>query len=139
MAEYSHKRFIVTINGRVIDGWDNSADSFAFAPVGDAGDFTSAFGNDVWVDSGDYSETCTIKLMQHHPDNGFLQELFNEQRREMGEGNRIQLRAYDPANKEEVTAPNGRIQNQGSFTRGTAHNANTWVIKFPRVDRKLPK
>lgn len=139
MAEYSHKRFIVTLNGTIIDGWDNSADSFAFAPSGDAGDFTSAFGNDVWVDSGNYAEVLTLKLMQHHPNNGFLQNLFNDQRRDLGEANRIQLRAYDPVNGEEITAVNGRISNQGSFARGNAHNANNWQIKFPRVDRKLPE
>lgn len=139
MAEYSHKRFIVTINGHVITGWDNSADSYALAPVGDAGDFTSAFGNDVWVDSGDYSETLTLKLLQHHPDNGVLQDIFNQQRNNLSAENRIQHRAYDPVNGEEITAVNGRIMNSGSMTRGNAHNSNTWVIKFPQVNRKLPK
>ncbi|MED6004940.1 MULTISPECIES: DUF3277 domain-containing protein [Enterobacteriaceae] len=138
MAEYSHKRFIVTINGENIDGWDDSTDSFVFAPVGDAGAFTSAFGNSVWVDSGNYAETCTLKFLQHHPNNGFLQKLFNDQRRDLSEANRIQLRAYDPVNGEEITAVNGRIQNQGSFTRGSGHNPNTWVIAFPEVNRKLP-
>ena len=139
MAEYSHKRFIVTINGRNIDGWDNSADSYSIAPVGDAGDFTSAFGNDVWVDSGSYAETLTLKLLQHHPDNAFLQNIFADQRRDLGEANRIQHRAYDPVNKEEITAVNGRIANNGALSRGNAHNTMTWTIKFPKVDRKLPQ
>ena len=139
MAEYSHKRAIVTINGRTITGWDNSGDSFAVAPVGDAGAFTSAFGNNVWVDSGEYGETVTLKLLQHHEDNAFLQDIFNDQRNNLSGDNAINLRYYDPINLEELNAVKGRIPNQGTFARGNAHNTNSWVIAFPKVDRKLPK
>lgn len=139
MAEYSHKRAIIVINGRTFTGWDNSADSFNMSPVGDAGAFTSAFGNSVWVDSGEYGETATLKLMQHHEDNAFLQDIFNDQRNNLSGDNALTLRFYDPINGEEINAVKGRIPNQGGFTRGNAHNPNTWVIAFPKVDRKFPK
>lgn len=140
MAEYSHKRFLFSINGITFDGWDNSADSFSLAPIGDFGAFTNGFGNHVWVDSGDYSETLTFKLMQHHPNNSDMQELVNNYK-DNGPTltNRITFRAYDTINKEEFYATDGRITNGGTLARGNAHNPNTWTIVFPEVSHKLPK
>lgn len=138
MAEYSHKRSICVFAGETIVGWDNSADSFSTAPVGDAGAFTSSFGNSVWVDSGEYGETVTFKLLQHHPNNAHFQRIFNDQRTNLNADNAGNLRYYDPINLEEINGIGGRIVNQGTFSRGNAHNTMTWTVVFPKLDKKLP-
>ena len=137
MMIYSHARSQIVINGRTITGVDPSADSYSLAPVGDAGAFTGAFGQNIWVASGETKENLTLKLLQNHPDNGFLQKLFDDQRQNPSMDNVIQHKYNDPINGDEIVATGGRIMNGGTYARGNAANANTWVIQFPKVIKKF--
>lgn len=137
MMIYSHARSQIVINGRTITGVDPSADSYSLAPVGDAGAFTGAFGTKIWVDSGETGEILTLKLLQNHPDNGFLQKLLDDQRLNLSKDNEIQHKYNDPINGDEIVATEGRIKNGGTYARGTGANANTWVIEFPKVIKKF--
>lgn len=130
---FSLNKFLLTLNGKPYNEFDKSTDAFSLAPAGDAGAFVSG----VWVDSCEYVETLTLKLPQHASQNAYLQEIYDEQRRDLSKDNEIQMRAYDAINGDEITAVGGRIKNQGGFVRGTGYNPNTWTIDFPKVTRKL--
>ena len=134
---YDHSRSQIVINGRTITGCDESADSYSFAPVGDAGAFTGAFGSNIWVASGETKENLTLKILQNHADNGFFQKLFDDQVNNPSMDNVIQHKYNDPINGDEVIATGGRILNRGTYARGTSANAMQWVIQFPKVTRKL--
>lgn len=134
MAEYSHKRFIVSLNSFetsiTVDEWDNSADSFSFGKTGESLSLTEAFGNHVFIDSGSNSHTLQIKLMQHGKNQRDLRKLQAMQSKDISSVS-INLFAKDPINGDEMIATGGKIQTPATSARGNAHNSNTWVILFP--------
>lgn len=134
---YSHNRSQIVINGRTITGCDPSAGSYSLAPLADAGAFTGAFGTNIWVESGSTTEALTLTLLQNHPDNGFLQKLFDDQRLNPSMDNVIQHKYNDPINGDEITATGGRIVNGGTYARGASANPNAWIIHFPKVIKKF--
>ncbi|TDB43206.1 phage protein [Photorhabdus luminescens] len=140
MALYKHHQSILTLNGYEITAFDESADSVAIAPIGDDGTYTiGASGRGVFVFTGNESGTLTIKLLQHSEDNKFLMDLRNLMINNPKIFTPIEMYFKDTLNGDEIMGSRGFFTTPPTISRGTGHNAMTFVIQFERVVTKLAK
>ncbi|QQO63940.1 DUF3277 family protein [Providencia manganoxydans] len=140
MSVYNHKSLMVSINGYEFTAFDESADALSIVPVGDDGAWTfGANGRGVYVFSGNQSGTLTMKLLQHSADNHFLSNLRNQMLSSQSAPAPLELYIKDTWNGDEIVGHVGFFTTPPTQSRGSTHNAQSWVIQFERVITKLGK
>lgn len=123
----------VLINGYEIKDWADGGDVISFAYNNDAGAMTvGSRGRGVFVANQNRSATLTIKLLQHTPDNKFLQRLTAQQRDSLKTFTPLTLAIRDLINEDRATGVSGFFTTLPGLVRGNAHNDTTHVIVFER-------
>ncbi len=121
----------VLINGYEIKDWADGGDVISYAYVTDAGAMTiGARGRGVFVANQNRSTTLTIKLLQHSPDNKFLNRLSALQRSNMKGFTALTLSIRDLINEDRASGTSGFFTTLPGLVRGNAHNDTTHVIVF---------
>ncbi|PHM54533.1 phage protein [Xenorhabdus sp. KK7.4] len=130
MAHYNHAQGILTISGYEITGFENATDALSIAPVGDDGDTTYGVnGNGVFVASCNTGMILTLKLLQHTPDNEFLNKLRNIQNNTPKAFSPLHIYYKDTMNGDEIVLEQCFFTTPPTHARGTGHNGVTWTLK----------
>lgn len=125
----------VLINGYEIKDWAKGGDAISFVYNTDAGALTmGARGNGVFVANQDRSGTLTLKLLQHSPDNKFLQRLSARQRNDMKSYVPLTLSIRDLINEDRASGISGFFTTLPGLVRGDAANDTTHVIVFEKAN-----
>lgn len=123
----------VLINGYEIKDWGDGGDVIDYKYNNDAGALTvGSRGTGVFVANQNRSTTLTIKLLQHSPDNKFLNRLLAQQRDNLKTFVPLELAIRDLINEDRGSGVQGFFTTPPGLTRGNAHNDTTHVIVFSR-------
>lgn len=123
----------VLIDGYEFKDWGDGTDVISFQYNADAGALTvGARGRGVFVANQNRSATLTLKLLQHGPDNRFLNRRAALQRDNLKGFMPMTLTIRDLLNEDRAIGERGYFTTLPGLTRGNAHNETTWVIVFER-------
>lgn len=123
----------VLINGYEIKDWATGGDVISYTYQTDAGAMTiGARGRGVFVANQNRSTILTLKLLQHGPDNKFLNRLSSLQRTNLKGFAALTLTIRDLINEDRATGTQGFFTTLPGLVRGDAHNDTTHVIVFER-------
>ncbi|MBP6018798.1 MAG: DUF3277 family protein [Burkholderiaceae bacterium] len=128
---FDPKLHSVLINGYEINGWAKGGDVVSYVYNSDAGALTvGARGGGVFVANQDRSTTLTLKLLQHSPDNKFLQRLSSVQRNDLKAFVPLTLAIRDLINEDRASGVTGFFTTLPGLVRGDTANDTTHVIVF---------
>lgn len=121
----------VLIDGYEIKDWAEGGDVISYAYQADAGAMTiGSRGRGVFVANQNRSTILTLKLLQHGPDNKFLNRLSSLQRTNLKGFTALTLNIRDLINEDRATGIQGFFTTLPGLVRGNAHNDTTHVIVF---------
>lgn len=121
----------VLINGYEIKDWAKGGDAISYVYNTDAGALAmGSRGNGVFVANQDQSTTLTLKLLQHSPDNKFLQRLSAQQRNNFKTFVPLTLAIRDLINEDRASGTEGFFTTLPGLVRGDVANDTTHVIVF---------
>ena len=130
----------VLINGVRLSDWSDGNDVIQAKLNADAGSYTmGANGTGVFIANPDQSDTLTLKVKQHSPDNHYLDRLFKQQRSTIKTFTPMTLSIVDLLNDDKVSGLNGYFTTSPDYTRGMAHNTTTWTLVFEQLTITLEK
>lgn len=136
--KFDPSQHVILINGREVKDWTKDADAINLAFNAPAGEnIMGVSGKGVFIANPDKSATLTIKMLQHSPDNKFLNDLQSSQRSDLGKFKPLTLEIRDLVNADVATAQNGYFTTVPNFVRGVGHNATAWAIVFQQANVKL--
>ncbi|SET17303.1 phage protein [Thorsellia anophelis] len=136
--KFDPSQHVVLINGREIKDWTKDADAISLVFNAAAGEnVMGVSGKGVFISDPDRSATLTIKMLQHSPDNKFLNDLQNIQRNDMKNFKAMSLEIRDLINQDVASAANGYFTDIPGFVRGVGHNTTQWVMVFQQANIKL--
>jgi hypothetical protein len=128
---FDPKLHSVLLNGYEIKDWADGADVISYAYQTDAGAMTiGSRGRGVFVANQNRSTILTLKLLQHTPDNKYLNRLAAQQRNNLKTFVPLILAIRDLINEDRATGIQGFFTTLPGLVRGNAHNDTTHVIVF---------
>lgn len=132
---FDPSQYSVLINGYEIKDWADGGDVIDLKYNKDAGTMTvGARGRGVFVANQDRSGTLTLKLLQHGPDNKFLNRLTAQQRDSLKTFQPITLAIRDLLNEDRASGVKGYFTTLPGLTRGNVANDTTHVLVFEQIN-----
>lgn len=133
MKEYSFLDTLLLVNGIEITGFDEGDDVIILDRITDSASHKVGTDGEMSVSiSADRSGTVTFRLMQTSDSNSFLSGLISAQ--ENGLFVPIFVQFKDTKGNDLGSGTQGYITKPAPMTRGTAVNAQEWVITVERLD-----
>jgi len=133
MKEYSFLDTLLLVNGIEITGFDEGDDVIILDRINDSASHKVGTDGEMSVSiSADRSGTVTFRLMQTSDSNAFLSGLISAQ--ENGIFVPIFVQFKDTKGGDLGSGTQGYITKPAPMTRGTAVNAQEWVLTVERLD-----
>lgn len=133
MKQYSFLNTILLINGVEIDGFDEGDDVITLERLGDSASHKIGTDGEMSVSiSADRSGSVKFRLMQTSTSNLYLSGLISAQ--ENGAFVPIFVQFRDTKGNDFGSGTQGYITKPATMTRGTAVNAQEWIIMVERLD-----
>lgn len=127
MKEYSFLNTILLVNGVEISGFDEGDDVITLARINDSTSHKIGTDGEMSISiSADRSGTVTFRLMQTSNSNAYLSGLVSAQ--ENGVFIPIYVQMSDTKGGDTGSGTSGYIAKPSDMQRGTAVNAQEWVI-----------